>query len=179
MLLAVSIAVWPGVAGASGSLRCGSYLVSIGDPVDMVRARCGPPSYRYDTATGVVWIYNFGSNRFLEQLRFLNGRLADITSHGYGFKGSFPKQAPPSYPLPPEDLDLSPHPLPYRDEGPLYGQYVPFRNSEHRHTRPYTHRNRAQKERHERVLRERSETRHEALADKHHEGRDQRRDEKR
>lgn len=58
-----------------------------------------PPSYR-DLETYLlprnhgyaadeeIWTYNFGPDRLLEQLRFRNGRLVDISSDGYGFSGS-------------------------------------------------------------------------------------------
>lgn len=164
VLLAVSVAVWSGAASASGSLRCGSYLVSVGDPADMVKARCGPPSYRYDTASGVIWIYNFGPSRFLERLRFLNGRLADISSHGYGFSGSSDKQATPPYPQ--SEINMPPYPFPYQYEGPLYPQYIPFRGSERRKTMRKRHHDRMRNESQNRELNELNETRRKPFADK-------------
>lgn len=84
---------------AMGALRCGPYLVSTGDLAAQVEARCGPPSYRVletyllprnrgYAADVEIWTYNFGPDRLLEQLRFRNGRLVDISSDGYGFSGS-------------------------------------------------------------------------------------------
>lgn len=127
LLLATGCTLWSGAAVAGDSLRCGSYLVSVGDPGYEVEARCGQPSDRYFTADGDIWIYNFGPSRFLEQLRFLNGRLVDISAHGYGFNAPPQGQSPPSQPPPPYEY-FSPFPTPYQYEGPLYPLYIPFRH---------------------------------------------------
>lgn len=175
-LLAASIAVWSGVVGASDSLRCGSYLVSVGDSFETVRARCGPPSSRYDTAAGIIWIYNFGPNRFLEQLRFLNGRLADINSHGYGFSSSS-SEHPPLSDQPPSGFGLPPYPLQYQNEAPMYQQYFPFRRSEHRSLRSNNRHDHKRRKYHERMFHQGNVTKRRPLSEEHHENRYPRKDE--
>lgn len=149
LLLTMGCVPWPAVAIAGDTLRCGSYLVSVGDPGYEVEARCGQPSYRYFTADGDIWVYNFGPSRFLEQLRFLNGRLADISSHGYGFSTPSRGQSPSNYyPSPPYD-DFSPYPTPYPYEGPLYPLYAPLRHAPQRRNERREHRERMREERRE------------------------------
>lgn len=136
LLLAISCI---GYAHA-GSLRCGNYLISPGDPVTKVHKRCGSPTheeqwqevtvFRRDLSHGYnstnikspvnshlinlhvrdprparavehhyrgttrvykrsvsvkQWTYNFGSRRFMRQLRFENGILKDIETLKYGY----------------------------------------------------------------------------------------------
>lgn len=150
LFLATGCALWPGASIAGDTMRCGSYLVSVGDPGYEVEARCGRPSYRYFTEYGDIWVYNFGPSRFLEQLRFLNGRLVDISSHGYGFSAPSQGQSPANYPPPPYD-GSSPYPTPYQYEGPLYPLYAPFRHAQQRNER---------REHRERMREERRETQH-------------------
>ena len=122
----------------AGSLRCGNYLISPGDPVAKVHKRCGTPTHeeqwqeeyiiRRDLPHGSVyikppvnshlinlhvrdprsvrsipphyqgaprlykrsvsvrqWTYNFGSRRFMRQLRFENGILKHIETLKYGY----------------------------------------------------------------------------------------------
>jgi hypothetical protein len=89
---------------AADSMRCGSKLMSDGDPVDKVAAYCGPPSsverreilrpYGYHRGYTVhasyevsveIWTYNFGPHRLMYRLRFEDGLLVDVDtlSHGY------------------------------------------------------------------------------------------------
>ena len=85
---------------------CGARVVSIGDPQVSVQRKCGDPdttewriSYRalptqdpysgelvtvYTPVAIEVWLYNFGPQRFMEELSFENGRLMSIQSLGYG-----------------------------------------------------------------------------------------------
>lgn len=89
------------------ALRCGTNLASKGDHFSEVLDKCGEPdfsdewieykTYRiYDERLPMVyhdvsrpvtvkeWTYNFGPNRFMQVLRFENGKLVDIHSLGYG-----------------------------------------------------------------------------------------------
>lgn len=150
LVLATGYALWSGVAIAGDTLRCGSYLVSVGDPGYEVETRCGRPSYRYYTANGDIWVYNFGPSRFLEQLRFLNGRLVDISSHGYGFNGPSEGKSSANYP-PPSDEYAPVYPAPYQTEDHLYLLYVPSRHSQQGNER---------RERGERMRKERREWQH-------------------
>ncbi len=86
----------PAPADASGSMRCGSRLVSEGMLAAEAQAICGEPDFR-DTwpspapygygALGQIeeWVYNRGSSQLLRVLRVRNGRIDRITTEGYGF----------------------------------------------------------------------------------------------
>jgi hypothetical protein len=98
------IALAAGIAlsgpAAADSMRCGSKLMTDGDPSDKVLAYCGEPAsierreilrgYGYYHGTTVntayevsveLWTYNFGPHK----LRFEDGLLVDVDtlSHGY------------------------------------------------------------------------------------------------
>lgn len=94
------------------SMRCGSQLVSHGDSRAEVRAKCGEPSdvetrtvvrksgfevnrrrfeYNQDTYVEIpieVWTYNFGPYKLMRQIQFVNGRIEEITTMGYGYHES-------------------------------------------------------------------------------------------
>lgn len=91
-------------ASGPGSLRCEGGIVSRGDTLGEVTAKCGQPASalqrvekRYDergrgsrdrTVTEVTiddWTFNFGPDRFQYQLIFENGRVTTIESLGYGY----------------------------------------------------------------------------------------------
>jgi len=79
-------------AWAGDTLRCGARVVSTEDLAAEVLAACGEPDYRdhgFPAPTYVAyeetWWYNFGSQRFIQALRFRGGRLVSIESDGYGF----------------------------------------------------------------------------------------------
>lgn len=101
MALAASIAAAP--AGAD-SMRCGTRLVTDGDPSDKVLALCGEPTrverreilrgYGYHRGLPVLgtyvvaietWTYNFGPHKLMQRLRFEDGLLVEVEtlSHGY------------------------------------------------------------------------------------------------
>ena len=90
------------------ALRCGIHLVQEGDHYLEVLRKCGEPAmqerwieeglvsrqihpsfkFREYTTEGVViqlWTYNFGSRKFMRQLRFRNGFLKQIDKFDYGF----------------------------------------------------------------------------------------------
>jgi hypothetical protein len=94
-------------AGADG-LRCGSRLVTSGDPRSKVRHFCGEPTdvqTRYilrrptfnaggrfftygDGYVEIpveIWTYNFGPYKLMRQIRFVDGVVDDIESLGYGY----------------------------------------------------------------------------------------------
>jgi hypothetical protein len=115
MVLLVSALTTP-QAHAGDGLRCGSKLVSAGDSSGEVRSLCGAPdnvaqhterrtvrqARSVPCAAGVCvvmvedtvevpveeWTYDFGPHRFLQFLRFEQGRLVRVTSGGYGHKES-------------------------------------------------------------------------------------------
>lgn len=88
----------------ANSMRCGSKLMTTGDPSAKVEALCGPPagierreivrSYSYHRGIPVrgsfevaveFWTYNFGPRKLMYRLRFEDGLLVDVEtlSHGY------------------------------------------------------------------------------------------------
>jgi len=89
---------------AADSMRCGSKLMTDGDPQDKVEAYCGQPAsierheilrgYGYHNNIPIhssyevsveLWTYNFGPNKLMYRLRFEDGLLVDVDtlSHGY------------------------------------------------------------------------------------------------
>jgi hypothetical protein len=90
------------------AMRCGNRLVRFGDTVAAVRAICGEPSDvqtrtivrhpSYDLngrviyyGTGYIevpveiWTYNFGPYKLIRRVRFVDGRIDDIETLGYGY----------------------------------------------------------------------------------------------
>ncbi len=78
------------------ALRCGTKLVDLGDRKHKVLYKCGEPTYTdyyeqiapvypYLTEHMDVWVYNFGSTRFIQELIFRNGVLHRINKLGYGY----------------------------------------------------------------------------------------------
>jgi len=103
MLAMAATLAFPGPAAAD-SMRCGTKLMTDGDPTDKVAAYCGEPasierreilrSYGYHRGMTVhssyevsveIWTYNFGPNKLMYRLRFEDGLLVDVDtlSHGY------------------------------------------------------------------------------------------------
>lgn len=101
-MLAASLALaGPAVAD---SMRCGSKLMTDGDPSSKVLAYCGEPEaierreilrpwgyYRgvtvhssYEVSVE-LWTYNFGPHRLMYRLRFEDGLLVDVDTLGHGF----------------------------------------------------------------------------------------------
>ncbi|WP_333874483.1 DUF2845 domain-containing protein [Methylobacter sp.] len=92
---------------AAFAMRCGQKLVEPGYRKSDVIARCGQPDsiethskivgrtmnypygtlylQEYEEVQVEEWIYNFGSLRFKQYLRFENGRLKEIKSLGRGY----------------------------------------------------------------------------------------------
>ncbi len=90
---------------SADSMRCGSKLMTDGDPADKVLAYCGEPVsierreilrpyYFYRGSLPIsgsyevsleIWTYNFGSHRLMYRVRFEDGLLVDVDtlSHGY------------------------------------------------------------------------------------------------
>ncbi len=91
---------------ASAAMRCGHKLVQLGDYKGDVLARCGEPEsienrtkimgstlhhpnrtldiQQYEEIQIEEWVYNFGSSRLQQYLRFENGQLKEINSLGRG-----------------------------------------------------------------------------------------------
>lgn len=87
------------------ALRCGNSLVSKGDSSFKVNKICGSPVFTdqwevihskivknsnlkskiQKTEIREVWTYNFGSNKLIQYLSFINNELVKIESGTYGF----------------------------------------------------------------------------------------------
>jgi hypothetical protein len=103
----LAIAV-PGRSQAVDGLRCGGRLAQGGDTRDAVRKKCGDPSdvtrqtirrrpsyfhygvlyYIGDEVIEIpveIWTYNFGPNKFMRRLRFVDGLLEQVETLGYGY----------------------------------------------------------------------------------------------
>jgi hypothetical protein len=99
------------VPASADGMRCGSKLVTTGDPRAKVRQFCGEPvdvqtrsilrrpyfgiggrTYTYgDGYVEVpveIWTYNFGPYKLMRQIRFVDGRVEDIETLGYGYHGT-------------------------------------------------------------------------------------------
>jgi hypothetical protein len=99
------------VPASADGMRCGSKLMSQGDPRAKVRQFCGEPTdvqtrsilrrptfnfggriYSYgDGYVEVpveIWTYNFGPYKLMRQVRFVDGRVEDIETLGYGYHGT-------------------------------------------------------------------------------------------
>lgn len=102
--------VFAASAWSSDPMRCGNKLVVEEDTQEMVRAKCGEPSdvqvktimrrptYRrngrwipYGTEQVEkrveFWTYNFGPNKFMWRVRFVDGLVEEIETLGYGTRG--------------------------------------------------------------------------------------------
>jgi hypothetical protein len=98
-------------ASIADGLRCGNKLVVDGDTLDKVRTICGEPTevsrrdilqrpsfvrdgrvYYFGNESVLVpvelWTYNFGPNKFMRRLKFVDGRLQEIETLGYGYHDS-------------------------------------------------------------------------------------------
>jgi hypothetical protein len=96
------------IPASADGLRCGSRLVTSGDPRSKVRHFCGEPTdvqTRYilrrptfnaggrfftygDGYVEIpveIWTYNFGPYKLMRQIRFVDGVVDDIESLGYGY----------------------------------------------------------------------------------------------
>jgi hypothetical protein len=74
----------------SHTFRCGSEIVTSGETTFETLYACGEPSYHEVLYPGIEgpwvenWSYNCGSNGFIHVLRFVEGRLQDVKTAGYG-----------------------------------------------------------------------------------------------
>ena len=103
-------------ASADG-MRCGSKLMTTGDPRAKVRQFCGEPTdvqtrsilrrptfdfggriYSYgDGFVEVpveIWTYNFGPYRLMQRIRLVDGIVEEIETLGYGYLEEDPPREP-------------------------------------------------------------------------------------
>jgi len=88
------------------SMRCGTKLLTDGDPLDKVVALCGEPAsierreilrpyyyngthsnFSYEVSVE-IWTYNFGPHKLMYRLRFEDGLLVDIDTLTHGYHSS-------------------------------------------------------------------------------------------
>jgi len=101
----VSLLLLPTLAAAD-AMRCGSRLISDGDPIEKVREYCGEPSVTQRTwivrqprfeyggqdipfpgeeeVPVDLWTYDFGPNKLMRRIRFVAGKVDSIETLGYG-----------------------------------------------------------------------------------------------
>jgi hypothetical protein len=115
-----TLAVVLGLAAASPAyaFRCGSHLISDGDPRSKVIALCGDPTEiqssssilrrpvtwingrPYSIGDGFVeipvdiWVYNLGPSKLMRRIRFENGLVVSIDTMGYGYYDPNAKPGP-------------------------------------------------------------------------------------
>jgi hypothetical protein len=96
-------------AGETQALRCGSKLISPGDPAAKLRQFCGEPESVYSRLEqrglfvhgryfpGFVqeivvedWTYNFGPNKLMRVVRVEDGIVREIELLGYGYYDASP-----------------------------------------------------------------------------------------
>ena len=79
-------------AAEAFAFRCGDEIVSKGDSVATLMARCGPPDqkdfttekYKKHWETFEKWYYNCGSNDFIYKITIINSRIVSIDIVGRG-----------------------------------------------------------------------------------------------
>lgn len=106
MLKVIAVFLMLSVPADALAMRCGTKLISRGDYLPKVLHECGKPAFRqhwvqrrvvylhahpWSVAQAIapvvvnLWTYNFGRDRFMQQLKFENGRLVRIKTLGYGY----------------------------------------------------------------------------------------------
>ena len=94
--------------GSADAMRCGSKLISDGDPIEKVLEYCGEPTqtqrswivrqprfevggqeYPFKGEEEVpvdTWTYDFGPNKLMRRIRFVAGKVDSIETLDYGSK---------------------------------------------------------------------------------------------
>jgi len=105
-LIALGCAAMLPVSARAEGLRCGSKLVQSGDTRASVRSKCGAPVdvthktifhrpsfvlrgrlfFGDEVALDAEsWTYNFGPNKFMRRVRFVDGIVEDVDTLDYGY----------------------------------------------------------------------------------------------
>ena len=93
-------------AASADTLRCGSKLISEGDPIEKVREYCGEPVVKKRTwitrqprfeyggqeipfpgqedVPVDLWTYDFGANKLMRRVRFVAGKVESIETLEHG-----------------------------------------------------------------------------------------------
>ena len=94
------------LAASADALRCGSRLISEGDPVEKVLQYCGEPTgtkrtwitrqprFEYggqeipfagsEDVPVDLWTYDLGPNKLMRRIRFVAGKVESIETLGHG-----------------------------------------------------------------------------------------------
>ncbi len=74
--------------GSARTIRCGTEIVSVGDPTIELLQKCGEPDLKELIKTnGFIiekWTYNCGSTRFMKILTLKGGKVHRVESADYG-----------------------------------------------------------------------------------------------
>ncbi|MBI9092656.1 MAG: DUF2845 domain-containing protein [Desulfobacterium sp.] len=87
---------------SAAPFNCGKHSVAIGDTTYDVLMKCEQPGWMTHNKVEVIekithgdwkkvtlnretWLYNFGPNRFMKELNFINDKLVEIKELGYGY----------------------------------------------------------------------------------------------
>ncbi|HEU4616995.1 MAG TPA: DUF2845 domain-containing protein [Gammaproteobacteria bacterium] len=103
LLLALALLALAGSADAQ-AVRCGSKLISRGDPATKLREYCGEPDsiHSHTEERGLFvhgrfypsfveevlvedWTYNFGPSKLMRRVRVVDGIVTEIALLGYGY----------------------------------------------------------------------------------------------
>ena len=89
IMVAVTILILAMAPQASArSIRCGTEIVSVGDPTIELLQKCGEPDLKELIKTnGLIiekWTYNCGSGRFMKILTLKRGKVHRVESADYG-----------------------------------------------------------------------------------------------
>ena len=90
LIIAVFLLAYAGLLSASDIFRCGPEIVTRGDTTVKTLISCGEPSFTEILNPGLKgprvenWFYNCGSGGFLYVMRFIEGRLQNVRTEGYG-----------------------------------------------------------------------------------------------
>jgi hypothetical protein len=89
IMVSVAILLWAMAPPASArTIRCGTEIVSVGDPTIELLQKCGEPDLKELIKTnGFIiekWTYNCGSARFMKILTIKGGKVQRVEVADYG-----------------------------------------------------------------------------------------------
>ena len=91
LTIMVSVAIFVltmALPAAARTIRCGTEIVSVGDPTIELLQKCGEPDLKELIKTnGFIiekWTYNCGSGRFMKILTLKGGKVRKVETADYG-----------------------------------------------------------------------------------------------